>query len=287
MSNFINCVVHMASDGNLLTGENYTAMIDCGGAFCADIAIERVKSTLGGRPLDYIILSHTHYDHVGALPFFRMEWPQLQVVTSEKGAAVLQKDTPRRVIRELSLVAAKHHGATFDEGYSDEAFRADITVKSGDIVVLGGLSVHVIETPGHTRDSLSFHIPELEILALSETLGILMPDGDVHPAYLTSFVDTINAIETCSKIPYKHLSMPHQGIISSEKAVGFFDKALAATIACRDFILEMAAKNLDRTQMLEAYFKKYCNDDVLSCQPKEAFLANTNATITCTLNEAM
>ena len=287
MSNFINCVVHHASDGNLLTGENYTAMIDCGVAFCADKTIERVKGVLDGRPLDYIILSHTHYDHIGALPFFRIEWPQLQVVTSEKGAAVLQKDTPRRVIRELSLVAAKRNGATFDEGYSDDAFCADITVKSGDIIELGGLSVHVIETPGHTRDSLSFYIPELEILSLSETLGILMPDGDVHPAYLTSFADTIDAIKTCSKIPHKYLSMPHQGIISSEKAVDFFDKALAATTACRDFIMEMATENLDRTEMLEAYYRKYCSDAVLNYQPKEAFMANANATITCTLNEAI
>ena len=285
MINYINCIAHNSSEGNLLIGEAYTAMIDCGMAFCADETIKNVKNALDGRQLDYILFTHTHYDHIGALPFFKEEWPQLRVVTSDTGAKVLLKDTPRRVIREMSIVAAKANGGTFDAVYGDDVFKADITVKEGEAIELGGLTVKVIETPGHTRDSLSFLIPELEILALSETPGVLMPDGSIHPCYLTSFADTINAIKKCSRIPHKYLSLPHQGIVSREKSEGFFDKALAANIACRDFIIDMNRENLDEEGMINSFFQKYGSDVLLSYQPKEAFMINTSATISCTLRE--
>ena len=145
------------------------------------------------------------------------------------------------------------------------------------------LTVKVIETPGHTRDSLGFLIPELEMLALNETLGVLMPDESIHPCYLTSFADTISTIKKCSQIPHRHLSLPHQGIISSERADGFFDKALAANTACWDFIINMKQRNFDEEEMLNSFFQKYGSDILFSYQPKEAFMVNSRATISCTL----
>jgi glyoxylase-like metal-dependent hydrolase (beta-lactamase superfamily II) len=285
MKNYINCIVHNASEGNLLVGETHTALFDCGMGFCADATIQNVKNALNGRILDYIFITHTHYDHIGALPFFRKEWPLVRLVTSEVGAGVLLKDTPRRVIRELSAVAAAKYGVAFDASYSDDAFHADIIVKDGDIVPLGGVSVKVLETPGHTRDSLSFFIPEHDLLILNETPGVLLPDGNMYPAYLTSYNDAIKSIEKCRRIPYRFLSLPHRGLAAEDDAKGFFDKALEADIACRDFILGIAKKNPDEDEMLNMFTHRFGNDMLFSYQPKEAFITNARATIACTLRE--
>jgi glyoxylase-like metal-dependent hydrolase (beta-lactamase superfamily II) len=288
MKRYINCNAHITSEGNLLIGDNYTALVDCGMAFCADTTIQNVKNVLDGRlgkPLDFIFITHTHYDHMGALPFFRKEWPLVRLITSEVGAAVLLKDTPRRVIRELSAIAAAKYNAIFDDTYNDDVFHADIIVKDGSTVQLGGISVEVLETPGHTRDSLSFFIPELELLIINETPGVLLPDGNVYPAYLTSYNDAINSLEKCRHIPFKYLSLPHRGIATEEETKSFFDKALEANIACRDFILEIAEKNPDEDEMISMYTQKYGNDMLYSYQPKEAFITNARATIFCTLRE--
>ena len=283
MHRYTNCIAHNSSEGQLLTGSEKTALIDCGMAFCADETIRRVQNALGGRPLDYIFLTHTHYDHIGALPFFKKTWPCAQVVTSEAGAAVLLKDTPRRVIRELSINAVNAHGGGFDLNYSDDAFQANIIVKEKDVIPLGGLSIEVLETPGHTRDSLCFFIPEMELLILNETPGVLMPDGSIYPCYLTSYTDTINSIEKCRKIPYKFLALPHRGIAAKEDTDGFFEKALTTNADCRAFILDMKNKNYNEDEMLDRFFEKYGSEVLLTFQPKEAFLANARATITCAL----
>ncbi|MCL2809818.1 MAG: MBL fold metallo-hydrolase [Treponema sp.] len=285
MDRYINCIVHNSSEGQLLIGKEKTALFDCGMLFCADETINNVKNALKDRPLDYIFMTHTHYDHIGALPFFRNVWSDVQIVTCQAGAAVLLKDTPRRVIRELSLNAAKTNGITRDLSYNDDAFAADIIVKDGDKIPLGEISVEVLETPGHTRDSLCYFIPEMRLLLLNETPGVLMPDGFMYPCYLTSYNDSIKSIEKCRDMPYKFLSLPHRGIANDEDTNEYFDKALTANVTCRDFIIEMKEKNHNEEEMLDLFFKKYGNETLLSFQPKEAFMANARATINCTLKE--
>jgi 2-aminobenzoylacetyl-CoA thioesterase len=285
MERYINCIADKTSEGNLLIGEKYSALFDCGMAFCADITIKNVKNALKGRPLDYLFATHTHYDHIGSLPYFRKEWSSLKLVTSQAGAAVLLKDTPRRVIRELSIVAAKEYNAQIDTSYSDDDFHADVVVKEGDIISLGDLSVKILETPGHTRDALSFFIPELELLITCESTGILLPDDNVYPLYLTSYTDTVNSIKKCQKIPFKYLSLPHKGIAEEKDAKVFFDRSLKVVTACKDFILDMNEKKLDQDTMFDMYYKKYGTEALLSYQPQDAFSVNAKATIACTLRE--
>jgi len=288
MHRYTNCIAHRSSEGILLAGETHTALFDCGMAFCAEETIARVKAALGTRPLDYLFMSHTHYDHIGALPFFRAEWPGLRAVTCEAGAVVLLKDTPRRVIRELSGAAALKYGNPFDGAYDDDAFHADVIVKEGDVIPLGGLSVETLETPGHTRDSLSWFIPELKLLFLNETTGVLLPDGYILPCCLTGFASAVKAIEKCSSIDYAHLSFPHRGIIAQMKAADYeeyFDRARQTLVDCRAFILDMNDKGFDEDEMIARFTQEYATDTLLQYQPMEAFLANAKAMIGCAVRE--
>src|SRR6185436_18114660 len=68
----------------------------------------------------------------------------------------------------------------------------------GDVVAVGDLEVHVVATPGHTADSLSFVIPsERAVLTGDTVLGrgttvVAHPDGKLG-AYLDS-LDRLHAL---------------------------------------------------------------------------------------------
>lgn len=64
-------------------------------------------------------------------------------------------------------------------------------LRAGDVVTCADMEVHVVATPGHTADSLSFHVPsEAAILTGDTVLGrgtavVAWPDGQLGP-YLAS-----------------------------------------------------------------------------------------------------
>ena len=67
----------------------------------------------------------------------------------------------------------------------------DEGLEDGDVVAVGGLEVHVVGTPGHTADSLSFVLPQERAVLTGDTvLGrgttvVMHPDGRLG-AYLES-----------------------------------------------------------------------------------------------------
>jgi hypothetical protein len=136
-----------------------------------------------------------------------------------------------------------------------------------------------VETPGHTRDSLCFFVPELELLILNETLGVLLPDGFMYPGFVSSYTDAVNSIHKCSRIPWKRLSLPHRSIAGEAETKEFFSRALETAKTCRDFIIGMIERKLSENEMMDLLYQKYGNTVASGFQPKNAFAANAKPMI--------
>ncbi len=119
---------------------------------------------------------------------------------------------------DVAVVLLTHHHLDHSEAARSFAERMGCGVRAldpalrlgseglaqGDVVAVGDLEVHVVATPGHTADSLSFVVPsERAVLTGDTVLGrgttvVAHPDGELG-AYLAS-LDRLHALAEAHEI---------------------------------------------------------------------------------------
>ncbi|WP_371372416.1 MBL fold metallo-hydrolase [Sporomusa aerivorans] len=269
----------------LLVGKEKTALMDCGMAYCASSLIQNIKEAIPARPLDYIIISHSHYDHIGAIPYLKDEWPAVNVLGAAYAQQVLHKPNALKTIRQLSIQAAEFYGAAQPLPYDDAKLKVDRIIKDGDTLSLGDMHITVVKTTGHTQCSLAFFINN-EILFASETTGCLSSSGRIYPAFIISWADAINSITICRELNPRFIYSPHYGLVSQADTADYWDKCLMAVCETRDFILRLAAQGYDQEQILAEYERVFRNEESRREQPINAFRLNTQNMIKTVLREA-
>ena len=97
-----------------------------------------------GAQLDGILLTHTHFDHVGAVaPLAKATGAEVWVPEIEKG-----------VLADIdSYVPWAEFGPY-------ESWDAEHTVTGGERLDLAGFEIDVLFTPGHSPGHVTFHVPD-------------------------------------------------------------------------------------------------------------------------------
>jgi hydroxyacylglutathione hydrolase len=146
-------------------------------------AIEALSVTL-----DAILLTHTHFDHVGAVP----------PVARATGAEVWVPEIEAFVLADINRFVPWPGIGPF------ESYEAEHTLEGGERIELAGFEIDVLFTPGHSPGHLTFSIPdESAILSgdvlFQQSIGRTdLPGGD-HATLLESIrmlVDTLPAETT-------------------------------------------------------------------------------------------
>lgn len=284
MNNIHNVRGGRGGDAYLIVGDQKTALVDCGMAYCASRLIHNIKDILANRPLDYILLSHSHYDHIGAIPFLRAEWPELKVCGAEHDQNILKRYNALKAIRELSFQAAKIYSEGLIEDYNDDLMKIDIVIAEGDHIDLGQSTIQILETPGHTRCTLSFLINH-EILFVSESCGVLSRSGKVYPGFLVNYSQTIKSIKTCQALHPKFIYSPHYGLINLNYMPSYWQNCIEAAEKSRYFILHYSDLGYTEEEILLEYKEFFRDEESSSEQPINAFLINTRSMIKAVLND--
>ncbi len=288
--NFPDGIVRVTSgyggEALLYLGQGKTALFDCGMAYCGEKTAENLKKALNGRNLDYIFISHTHYDHIGAFPYIKSAFPEVKAVGAAYSKKVFSSENAKKLMEALGT-AARDLYCDSKEPIRTDGFCIDIVVGDNDKIALGnGSYVEVFETPGHTNCSLSFLLQPSGTFLASESTGVLEAPGSIHTAILKNFSDSIASAEKCSKIKeIRHLISPHYGVVPDFYIDEYWKLFVKAAYSKKDFVLAQHRQGFDFDEILERYVDHYWLDTQAKEQPKEAFLENAGHIIRAILRE--
>ena len=114
--------------------------------------IEMKISRMNGKPVA-ILLTHGHFDHILAA----------QAVKEKYNIPIYACHQEEEMLREPSINMTVHYG----QGCS---IVPDVFLEDLDVIRLAGFSVQMIHTPGHTKGSCCYYLPEEEVLFSGDTL---------------------------------------------------------------------------------------------------------------------
>jgi glyoxylase-like metal-dependent hydrolase (beta-lactamase superfamily II) len=97
-----------------------------------------------GVQLDGILLTHTHFDHVGAVA----------PIAKATGAEVWVPEIEKGVLADINSFVPWPEFGPF------ESWDAEHTLRGGERLELAGFEIDVLFTPGHSPGHVTFHVPD-------------------------------------------------------------------------------------------------------------------------------
>ena len=107
-----------------------------------------VHDTIGDRKIDYMVIHHMEPDHSGAIPDVLRRWPDLKIVGNTQ---------------TIGMIKGFYH-ITDDSNF--------VTVKEGDTLDLGGLTLKFVMTPMvHWPETMMSYVQERRLLFSGDAFG--------------------------------------------------------------------------------------------------------------------
>lgn len=230
----------------------YGMIIEGGTGATAAIIIEQIRE-MGIPPerIKYLVLTHTHTDHIGAVPHLKKLWPHLKVVASSLAAKLLKNQetienfrTMDRTLAEIML--SKGEIAQLPDSADDYVFEVDSIVHEGDRLELGkGIVWKIYDAPGHSPCHIALYEEGEEIVAIGDATGFYVPEKDVFwPNYFHSLEAYCTTIKKLHSLSARTGVLSHNHVIRGDVG-GYLERALEATEAYHREMLERLGRGED------------------------------------------
>jgi hydroxyacylglutathione hydrolase len=160
---------------------------------------DRLIEALEDLTVEAILLTHTHFDHVGAVA----------PVARHTGAPVYCPATEAFILKDINAYVFPGYGPY-------EPYDPEQTLDGGEHLTLAGLDIDVLFTPGHSPGHVSFSIPDHALLLSGDVLfqGSIgrtdLPGGD-HERLMESIADLLDALPDDTRVLPGHMGVTTLG----------------------------------------------------------------------------
>lgn len=263
-------------DSAFLIDDGKTAILyDTGFGFTGFDIADKIKNELGNRTLDYIFLTHSHYDHALGSAYILQKYPKAQVVASEYAAYIFSKPSAKEVMKKLDREFAKKCGVTEYEDLAD-SLRVDIAVKDGDCIQAGDMRFLAIALPGHTKCSMGFYLESEKLLLNAETVGIYDGESTVLPSYLVGYQMTLESIDKVRALEISQIVLPHYGLLAKDKTEFYLSECKKSAVSTFEDISAMLDEGKSKAEAVKYFKDRFYRGNVRVIYPPDAIDLNTN-----------
>ena len=193
-------------------------LFDCGTTCTVTKLIRNLEA------VDYIVVSHAHFDHISGLAVLKSYFPNARVFAHEQIKGLVKKE---RVIEIWN-----RENREFCEKFREEVIDFNLNFEILEVEKIDLDGVEVVETPGHSPDSISL-LDENGVMLVADALGYPLSSKNI-PMYFYSFSEYVKSIEMIGQMADK-LCLGHNGAVFD---VGYCEVALEEAFRLKKEIQE-------------------------------------------------
>ena len=259
------------------------ALFDAGLAFLGPVYALQIRQVLKGRQPVWCFLTHSHFDHCGALGYLKDQFSQMRVVCSPKAAAVFDRPNAIARITDLNRFAS---GMAPDFGVdpgqtSFKPFSVDRTAGEGDrFKISSEHTVQVMETPGHTWDFLCYYIHHNQVLVASEALGTPDETGYIVTDCLVDYDVHLQSMQRLNTLDVETLCLGHICALTGSHAKRHMAESISQSHRFRRMVEQLLDREKGDIQLVMKQVKAFEWDGKTGLrQPEPAYVLNLEARI--------
>jgi len=226
----------------LVKGEK-TCLIDGGTREGSKDLLKSLEALKVSFP-DYIVLTHSHYDHTQGVPVIREAAQKagrdIEVYAHESG---------------IERLADQSFNKVFDEKTTYYNIPDVHPLKHGDELDLGGNQLKILDAPGHIPDHIVVLEENSQILFTGDAIGAQYLENYPLPTFMpplfnkTDYFKTLNMVKN---IEFHGIALGHYGFYAHEAATTLVREAIATA--------EMWSQLLEQKTYQLADFNELFND---------------------------
>lgn len=198
------------------------ALVDCGTRTSAE-TVRRGVEQAGISPDDlaWLVLTHIHLDHCGAVGDLARAFPRSTVVVHPRGVRHLVD--PTRLVDATAAI----YGPLADVigGLDAVPEHRIVAAEDGHLVPISpGRSLRAIWAPGHARHQMALLDQANGVLFAADAVGVMMGGGALHPSVPPPEYDLTAALDTLTRLADldpQTLYVSHFGAVADpQEAIG-------------------------------------------------------------------